>query len=88
VSVQYQVIISDPVLEDPQIWGRVEGLRLVSVTGPWIPPGEPDRGMKLCVLEDDGAPPELAGKLVDITIGRDISGAEPRIYVDSRTVTG
>jgi hypothetical protein len=88
VTAQYQVIINDPVLEDEEIWARVEGLRLVRVIGPWIPPGEIDRGMKLCLLEDDGAPPEMDGKLVDISIGRDISATPPRIYVDSRTVTG
>ena len=87
MSATYQVIIADPVLEDEEIWGQVEGLRLVSVDGPWQPPdGSPSHGRKLCTIEDDGAPVALEGCLVDVTLARDISGATPRVLVDSRTV--
>jgi hypothetical protein len=90
VSARYQVPVSDPLLEDLAVWEQVEGLRLISVDGEWRPPGtgpsEVIAPVKLCTVEDDGAPPELAGKIVDVTLARDISGAVPRVLVDSRTV--
>lgn len=87
MTARYQVIIADPILEDPEIWAKAEGLALVSVDGPWAPAdGSPSHGAKLCTIEDDGAPPELDGKLVDLTLTRDISGPDPRVLVDTRVV--
>lgn len=49
----------------------VEGFRLVSADGPWL--AHP--GVTICTFEDDGAPAELEGKLVELTFTRGEDGA-------------
>jgi len=57
---RYQVPVSQPLL-DERPWLPVEGFRLISEDGPQ--PGHP--GVVLCAFEDDDAPAELEGKIVE-----------------------
>lgn len=57
----YRVPVADPLLADRDYWEPVEGLRLISVDGPWL--AHPD--VTICTFEDDDAPGELEGKLVE-----------------------
>lgn len=76
----YQVPVSQELLDVAGDWQPVSGLRLVSQDGPWA--GNP--GMVLCMFEDDDAPPELAGKIVDLTLKKFGTTVE----VTGRTVIG
>lgn len=58
---RYRVPVSNPLLEQAEHWAPVEGFRLVSVDGPLL--AEPR--VTICTFEDDNAPPELEGKLVE-----------------------
>ena len=57
----YRVPVADPLLLERDAWPPVDGFRLVSVDGPWL--SHPD--VTICTFEDDGAPPDLEGKLVE-----------------------
>lgn len=57
----YRVLVADPLLEQKDFWEPVEGLRLVSVDGPWL--GHPY--VTICTFEDNNAPSELEGKLIE-----------------------
>lgn len=57
----YRVPVADPVLAQHEIWDQVEGLRLVTVDGPWLLHPH----VTICTFEDDNAPPELEGLLVE-----------------------
>ena len=63
---RYRVPVADPLLEQAEHWNPVEGLRLLSVDGPWLT--HPD--VTVCTFEDDNAPPELEGKLVEPVLQR------------------
>ena len=58
---RYRVPVSDALLLERDAWLPVEGFRLVSVDGPWL--AHPD--ITICTFEDDNAPAELEGKLVE-----------------------
>ena len=62
----YRVPVTDILLADKDFWPPVEGFRLVSVDGPWL--AHPD--VTICTFEDDGAPAELEGCLVELTFQR------------------
>jgi len=57
----YRVPVSDALLLDKDYWMPVEGFRLLSVDGPWL--AHPD--VTICTFEDDGASPQLAGRLIE-----------------------
>ena len=79
--VRYQVPVSRDLL-DAQPWEPVAGFRMLTTDGPW--PGHP--GMVLCTFEDDGAPRELDGKIVDVTLSTHQSeDGQREIRVSSRT---
>jgi hypothetical protein len=61
MSVRYLVLVADPVLLDRDYWQPVHGFRLIAGQGPHR--GDPH--LHVCLFEDDNAPPELEGKLVD-----------------------
>jgi hypothetical protein len=61
---RYRVLVADRMLEFRHEWPHVEGYRLAAVGEPWFD-GAP---MRVCEFEDDGAPPELEGKLVNPVI--------------------
>ena len=58
---RYRVPVADTLLTERDYWQPVEEFRLVSVDGPWL--AHPD--VTICTFEDDNAPPELEGKLVE-----------------------
>lgn len=61
MTARYRVPVADPLLEDRDFWKPVTGFRLVSVDGPWLAHPE----VTICTFEDDNAPSELEGKLVE-----------------------
>lgn len=61
---RYRVPVSDQILAERDFWRQVQGFRLVSADGPW--PGHP--GVTICTFDDDGAPAELEGELVEPVI--------------------
>lgn len=77
MTVRYMAPVSVALLEEcPDWWSQVEGLRAVEA-GPvrvWPDGGDPYR---LVVIEDDGAPVELHGKLASFT---------PQSHYDERGV--
>src|SRR5262249_12912451 len=75
-AIRYRGPVPAPFLTWRDYWEPVEGFRLISVDGPWLP--HPD--VTICTFEDDDAPPELEGKLVEPTLTRD----GDRIFVSSR----
>ncbi len=75
---RYRVPVADPLLAESGFWDPVEGFRLVSVDGPWLAHPE----ITICTFEDDFAPPELEGKLVEPTLQKN----QPRIKVIDRRV--
>lgn len=75
---RYQVLVSARVLAFRDEWRPVEGFRLVSVGREY----DPFAQMRVCVFEDDGAPPELEGQMVEIGLER--AGGVTRVA--SRTV--
>lgn len=62
----YRVPVADPLLANRDSWLPVEGFRLVSVDGPWL--AHP--GVTICTFEDDNAPADLEGKLVEPVLQR------------------
>jgi len=66
----YRVPVADDLLLERDAWNSVKGFRLVSVDGPW----PSHRGVTICTFEDDGAPAELEGKLVEPVIKREEDG--------------
>ena len=76
MTARYRVPVSDELLEGPL--RPVEGFRLVAVNGPW--PGHP--GVSICTFEDDGAPAELEGQLIEPVLRHEGDG---RVRVLSRT---
>ena len=63
---RYRAPVADPMLAQKDFWEPVEGFRLVSVDGPWL--AHPY--VTICTFEDDGAPAELEGLLVEPTFRR------------------
>lgn len=63
---RYRVPVADPLLEQEDFWLAVEGFRLVSVDGPWL--AHPN--VTICTFEDDDAPAEFEGLLVEPTFRR------------------
>jgi hypothetical protein len=61
-----RVPVSGQLLEARDGWVMASGLRIVSVDGPWD--GHP--GVSLCTFDDDDAPEDLAGKIVELTLTR------------------
>ena len=57
----YRVPVADTLLELHEVWDQVEGLRLVTVDGPWL--AHPN--VTICTFEDDYAPADLEGQLVE-----------------------
>ena len=74
----YRVPVTDQLLTERDAWEGAEGFRLISVDGPW--PSHPD--VTICTFEDDGAPPELEGKLVEPVLKREDDG---RVHVVERS---
>jgi catechol 2,3-dioxygenase-like lactoylglutathione lyase family enzyme len=72
VSARYYVLVSQDLLDDPPDWG-VLGLRLVEQGGFTEP------GMRWCLFEDDGAPGELDGCRVELTLTSDGTPGGTRI---------
>lgn len=64
---RYRVPVADPLLAERDSWQQAEGFRLVSVDGPWL--AHPD--VTICTFEDDQAPAELEGRLVEPVFRRD-----------------
>lgn len=58
---RYRVPVADQLLLDKDFWVPVEGFRLISVDGPWM--HHPD--VTICTFEDDNAPDEVEGRLVE-----------------------
>lgn len=67
---RYRVPVSDQFLEQAGYWNPVDGFRLISVDGPWL--GHP--AVTICTFEDDHAPAEFEGKLVEPVFQRTSSG--------------
>jgi hypothetical protein len=82
VTVRYRVPVADPLLEQARSWLPVEGFRLVSVDGPWLE--HPD--VTICTFEDDGAPAELEGQLVEPVFTADFTAGLPSARVTGRQV--
>ena len=64
---RYRVPVADPLLAEQDFWIPVEGFRLVSADGPWL--AHP--GVTICTFEDDQAPPELEGQLIEPVFRQD-----------------
>ena len=77
---RYRVPVSDALLAE-RPWAPVEGFRLVSVNGPWD--FHPD--VTICTFDDDGAPADLEGKLVEPVLRRDGHGT---VTVTGRMLAG
>lgn len=58
---RYRALVADSLLTQADYWTPVKGFRLISADGPWL--AHPD--VTICTFEDDGAPEELEGKLVE-----------------------
>ena len=80
VTVRYQVPVADALLATRAYWEPVDGFRLISVDGIW--PDHPH--VTLCTFEDDNAPEELAGRLVEPVISTD----HDRAWVSERIQIG
>ena len=79
----YRVPVADPLLLERDYWLPVDGFRLVSVDGPWL--AHPD--VTICTFEDDNAPAELEGKLVEPVLQSHYEdGKVAKVTVMSRTV--
>lgn len=80
---RYRVPVEDKLLLELDSWLPVEGFRLISVDGPWL--AHPN--ITICTFEDDDAPPELEGKLVEPTLQSHYQdGEQVAVTVLSRTV--
>lgn len=60
----YRVPVSDPLLARRKLWRLPEGLRFVSADEP----GPEGMYYTVCTFEDDSAPAELEGKLVELEL--------------------
>ncbi len=60
----YRVPVADQLLAQQEHWLPCPGFRLVSVDGPWL--GHPQ--VTICTFEDDDAPADLEGLLVEPVI--------------------
>jgi hypothetical protein len=82
VAARYQVPVNDAALA-AQPWLGVPGLQFVSRDTRWGVSGE----FWLCTFEDESAPPELAGRVVDLALSVTGFGAGlPAVRITSRTV--
>jgi hypothetical protein len=77
----YRVPVADPLLAQKDFWDPVEDFRLLSADGPWL--NHPQ--VTICTVEDDFAPPDLEGKLVEPVFQKNRYG---RITITSRSVIG
>lgn len=78
---RYRVPVADPLLEQRDSWLPAEGFRLVSVDGPWL--AHPD--VTICTFDDDYAPPEFEGKLVEPVFRRHDDGRT--LVIDRQVVS-
>ena len=78
---RYRVPVADALLLEREAWSDVEGFRLVSVDGPWL--AHPD--VTICTFEDDNAPADLEGKLIEPVLQRHEDG--PVTVMDRTVVT-
>jgi hypothetical protein len=78
----YRVPVSDSLLTQREYWQDVPGFRLISVDGPWL--AHPD--ISICTFEDDDAPPELEGKLVEPTLRGSYPPDPAKVTVINRRV--
>ena len=78
--VSYRVPVADELLKTADFWRQVDGLRLVEVSGPWLL----HPGVSICTFEDDYAPPELAGLLVEPILQRN---GEVVTVIDRRVIS-
>jgi len=74
---QYRVPVSDDLLEQTP-WRQVVGFRLIAVNGPW----HGHKGISIVTFEDDNAPAELEGALVEPVLRHMPDGT---VTVQSRT---
>jgi len=85
MSVRYTVPVADSILATREYWEPVEGFRLISVDGPWL--AHPY--VTLCTFEDDNAPEDMAGKLVEPVLSSDYAdGRMSRVWISDRVVVG
>ena len=68
---RYRVPVADPLLEQAEAWRLVAGFRLISVDGPWL--AHPH--VTICTFEDDSAPPEFEGRLIEPVFHQDERGS-------------
>lgn len=83
---RYRVPVSAKLLEDRIYWRPVEGFRFISADGPRA--GHP--GVTICTFEDDNAPADLEGRLVEPLFRQelpDVTSREPS-FVGTVTITG
>jgi hypothetical protein len=67
VSARYWVLIADELMDSDPQWP--DGLRIAE-PGPLQRPWSPDPHARWWLLEDDGAPASLEGKLVELIFTR------------------
>ena len=76
---RYRVPVADSLLEQAGYWTPVPGFRLISVDGPWL--AHPD--VTICTFDDDYAPSEIEGKLIEPQFRRHDDG---RVVIIGRHV--
>ena len=77
----YRVPVADPLLATVEGWRDAPGgFRFVSADGPWL--AHPN--ITICTFEDDGAPPELEGQLIEPVIMNQLDG--PPVIVERHIV--
>lgn len=81
---RYRVPVADQLLLDKDFWVPVEGLRLVSVDGPWL--AHPD--MTICTFEDDDAPADLEGKLIEPVLQKNTETGTVKVIYRSMVNAG
>ena len=67
---RYRIPVADPLLAEEGVWTVVDGFRLVSADGPWL--AHPH--VTICTFEDDNAPADLEGKLIEPVFTRHDDG--------------
>ena len=77
---RYRVPVADQLLAEKDSWQQVEGFRLISVDGPWS--GHP--GVIICTFEDDHAPAEFEGQLVEPVFRQEWRDARYTVSIISR----
>jgi hypothetical protein len=78
-AVRYWVLMSVDLVTDSAPMLEGAGLHLIEYGAQDSP------GMRWCLFEDDGAPPDLDGKRVELTFTRDADGGT---RISDRQVTG